>query len=137
MTEHASERQEITTAGSIRSVSNSSEMNSSDCDTGNVFLGIPEHLPEELITSLLSGQHIRVDRIVSHGHSSPADFWYDQDQHEWVMVLRGAARLQFQDHLLEMKPGDFVHIPAHQKHRVDWTSPDEQTVWLAVFYDCL
>jgi cupin 2 domain-containing protein len=136
MTEHAPKLKEITAQGSIRSDPNPSEMNSSVGDTGNLFRGIPEHLPEELTTSLLCARHVRVERIVSRGHSSPAGFWYDQNQHEWVMLLRGVARLQFDDHLLEMHPGDFVHIAAHQKHRLDWTSPDEQTVWLAVFYDC-
>jgi cupin 2 domain-containing protein len=61
-------------------------------------------------------------------------FWYDEDQHEWVVVLKGAARLRFEDEPVEMKPGDFVNIPAHRKHRVEWTTPDEPTVWLAVFY---
>jgi cupin 2 domain-containing protein len=136
MTDPALEFHEITVPAPTLSDGNSSEMSSSVRDTGNVLLGVPRHLPTELITSLLSAGHVRVERIVSQGHSSPAGFWYDQDEHEWVLVLRGAARLQFEDQSLEMKPGDFVHIPAHQKHRVEWTSPDEQTVWLAVFYDC-
>ena len=49
--------------------------------------------------------------------------------------MRGAARIRFEDGTVEMKPGDFVNIPAHQKHRVEWTTPDEPTIWLAVFYD--
>ena len=51
-----------------------------------------------------------------------------------MLVLKGAARLQFEGRLLEMRPGDFVNIPAHQKHRVAWTAPDEPTIWLAVHY---
>jgi len=27
-----------------------------------------------------------------------------------------------------------VDLPAKCRHRVDWTDPDEPTVWLAVFY---
>jgi mannose-6-phosphate isomerase-like protein (cupin superfamily) len=65
----------------------------------------------------------------------PADFWYDQARHEWVIVLKGAARLQFEDEVLEMTLGSFVNIPAHKKHRVDWTTPDEPTVWLGVRYN--
>jgi len=76
--------------------------------------------------------HIALDR--SLGHASPEGYWYDQDQHEWVVVLKGAARLRFEDETVEMRPGDFVNIPAHKKHRVEWTTPDEPTVWLAVFY---
>jgi cupin 2 domain-containing protein len=51
-----------------------------------------------------------------------------------VIVLKGAARLQFEDAMVEMKPGDYINIPAYKKHRVDWTTPDEPTVWLGVRY---
>ena len=100
----------------------------------NLLTDIPAHLPEELFTNLLNAPNVRIERIVSHGHSSPEGFWFDQDQHEWVLLLQGAARLQFEDNTIEMKPGDFINIPAHTKHRVEWTTPDEPTIWLAVFY---
>ena len=101
----------------------------------NLFEAVPSELPEELVTTLLSAEHVRIERIVSQGHSSPAGFWYDQQESEWVVVLQGAARLRFEDEALplELRPGDSLHIPAHRKHRVDWTTPDEPTVWLAVF----
>ena len=102
--------------------------------TTNLFTDLPANLPDELITTLLKAANIRIERIVSHGHASPEGFWYDQDEHEWVIVLKGAARLQFEDSIVELKPGDFVNIPAHKKHTVVWTTPDELTVWLAVFY---
>jgi cupin 2 domain-containing protein len=100
----------------------------------NLFADLPTHLPDELFTTLLESASVRIERIVSHGHASPAGFWYDQDQHEWVIVLKGAARLRFEDRIVEMKPGNFINIPAHQKHRVEWTTPDEPTIWLAVHY---
>ena len=100
----------------------------------NLFAEIPSLLQEELTETLVSAASLRIERIVSHSHASPEGFWYDQKEHEWVVVLRGAARLQFEDGLVELKPGDFVNIPAHRKHRVDWTTPGEPTVWLAVFY---
>ena len=100
----------------------------------NIFADLPSHLPEELVQTLIDAANVRIERIVSHGHASPADFWYDQAQHEWVIVLKGAARLQFEDGMIEMKVGDFVNIPAFKKHRVDWTTPDEPTVWLGVRY---
>ncbi len=101
----------------------------------NLFQDLPAQLPEERITTLLSAENVRIERIVSHGHSSPEGFWYDQQESEWVVVLQGAARLRFEDEAspTELRSGDFVHIPAHRKHRVDWTIPDEPTVWLAVF----
>ncbi len=98
----------------------------------NFFAAVPHHLPDELFTTLLGTAQVRIERIVSHGHASPEAFWYDQDQHEWVLVLKGPARLRFEDGEIEMKPGDFVNIPAHKKHRVEWTTPDEPTIWLAV-----
>ena len=100
----------------------------------NLLTDVPARLPEELAEILVENQHVRIERIVSHGNASPDGFWYDQDQHEWVIVLKGAARLLFEDETIEMKPGDFVNIPAHKKHRVEWTTPDEPTIWLAVHY---
>ena len=100
----------------------------------NIFDDLPPHLPKELVQILIRAGDVRIERIVSQGHTSPADFWYDQPQHEWVIVLKGAARLQFEDGMVEMKPGDFINIPAFKKHRVDWTTPGEPTVWLGVRY---
>src|SRR5262245_20386033 len=101
----------------------------------NLFSEVQENLPTELIEVVLSASAVRIERIVSHGQSSHEGFWYDQDQHEWVVVLKGAARLQVEDEVVEMKPGDFMNIPAHKRHRVEWTTPDGPTVWLAVHYD--
>ena len=102
----------------------------------NLFADLPQHWPDELVTTLLDATNVRIERIVSHGHASLEEFWYDQDHHEWVVVLKGAARLRFEDdeQPVEMKPGDFVNIPAHRKHRVEWTTQDEPTIWLAVYY---
>lgn len=100
----------------------------------NLFDDFPTDLPDELITTLLAAANVRIERVVSHGHASHDDFWYDQDQHEWVIVLKGAARLRFEDGIMEMTPGDFINIPAHKKHRVEWTTLDEPTIWLVVFY---
>lgn len=100
----------------------------------NIFDDLPQHLPKELVQILIRAADVRIERIISHGHVSPADFWYDQMQHEWIIVLKGAARLQFEDGMVEMKPGDFINIPAFKRHRVDWTTPDEPTVWLGVHY---
>ena len=105
--------------------------------TANLFDDIPSHMPKEVVQTLLQAGDVRIERIISHGHASAADFWYDQPQHEWVIVLKGAARLQFEDCMVEMKVGDFINIPAFKKHRVDWTTPDEPTVWLGVRYNAV
>jgi cupin 2 domain-containing protein len=100
----------------------------------NLFSDLSADLPEEVFTTLLQTPGLRIERIVSHGHKSSDGFWYDQPTGEWVIVLKGAARLEFEDSVLEMHPGDYVNIPAHTRHRVEWTSPDQPTVWLAVHY---
>lgn len=101
----------------------------------NLFAGLPERLPAELTDTLVQAKHIRIERMVSEGHSSPAGFWYDQEENEFSMLLQGAARLRFEDETVAMKAGDWLNIPAHRRHRVEWTTPDEKSVWLAVFYE--
>lgn len=103
----------------------------------NLFSNVPENLSDELVESLLESEGVRIERIVSYGHASPDNFWYDQHRHEWVVVLKGAAKLRFEgeDVPLEMGPGDYVNIPARTRHRVEWTTPDEPTIWLAIHYE--
>jgi len=103
----------------------------------NLYSDIPDSLPDELFDTLLNASGFRIERIVSHGHCSDEDFWYDQSEDEWIVLLKGAARLMMlneHDHAIpyELQPGDYLHIPAHTRHRVDWTDPDRHTVWLAV-----
>ena len=100
----------------------------------NLFADLPPDLPTEVFSTLVDSANARIERIVSQGHASPDGFWYDQNEHEWVVVLKGAARLRFEDEVVELKPGEFANIPAHRRHRVEWTTPNEPTVWLAVFY---
>ena len=102
----------------------------------NLFADISATIPEEIFQTLLTGSNLRVERIVSLGHSSPDGFWFDQNENEWVVLLKGAAKLRLEnaDELVEMQPGSFVNIPAHQRHRVEWTDPNEPTVWLAIHY---
>jgi cupin 2 domain-containing protein len=103
---------------------------------GNLFDDIPRPLREELVERIGGSGATRVERIVSRGQASPRDFWYDQDEDEWVVLLAGAARLRFEGEGgdVTLAPGDYVEIPAHTRHRVVWTDPTRDTVWLAVFY---
>lgn len=99
----------------------------------NLFDGIPSELPHEWFDVLAADGTVTIERIASRGHASPEAGWYDQDQDEWVLVVRGSALLVFDDgERLEMGPGDWVDIPAHRRHRVERTDPTETTVWLAV-----
>ena len=100
----------------------------------NLLSVLPDAIPREINEVLARAEHIRIERIISQGQASPDGFWYDQDENEFVLLVQGAARLQFEDGTVEMKPGDWIIISAHRRHRVDWTTPDEKSVWLAVFY---
>lgn len=100
---------------------------------GSLLAGIPRELPRELIEILVDRPGIRIERIVSRGQASPDGFWYDQERPEWVALFRGRARLRFEDgEEMEMGPGDHLLIEAHRRHRVEWTDPDVDTIWLAV-----
>ena len=104
--------------------------------TQYMFAGLVEQLDDERIDELVSDDGIRIERIVSTGQASPPGFWYHQAWAEWVIVLSGSASLLFEGetepHVLG--PGNFMNIPAHARHRVEWTDPDRPTVWLAVHY---
>ncbi|HZJ95371.1 MAG TPA: cupin domain-containing protein [Thiopseudomonas sp.] len=101
----------------------------------NIFELIPEQISEELFENIVTGENLRIERIISKGHSTADNQWYDQEEHEWVMVLKGQAKLEFADHsIVHLEAGSHINIPAHTRHRVAWTQPDTETVWLAVYY---
>ncbi len=101
----------------------------------NIFDNIPNKMPEEIFETMVDNKNVKVEKIISRGHSSPNSSWYDQDEDEWVLLLKGHAKLQFEnDEMLELLPGDYINIPANKKHRVEWTDPEDATIWLAVFY---
>jgi cupin 2 domain-containing protein len=102
----------------------------------NVFDAMPDPNEGEAFDVLLARPGLKIERIVSHGHASAPESWYDQPQAEWVIVLAGAARVRFEDEAeaRELRSGDCLEIEAHRRHRVDWTHPDEPTIWIAVHY---
>lgn len=92
----------------------------------------PPSGPEEF-TDLLARPGVRIERIVSTGQSTPEGSPYDQAHDEWVLLLRGAAGLWIEgDGERTLRPGDWLLIPAHSRHRVTWTATGEPTVWLAI-----
>ena len=103
---------------------------------GSLLAALPEQLGDESLEEIARGPGVRIERIVSHGHCSPPDFWYDQEGAEWVVVMSGRARLRFAGltATVELGPGDYVEIPAGARHRVEWTTAEEPTVWLAVHF---
>ncbi len=104
-------------------------------DNGNLLAGLPSPAAEELLTPLAEGGRFRLLRVVSTGQATPADQWYDQPENEWVVVLSGRAGLRIAGETTrELGPGDWLLLPAHRRHRVEWTAPDEPTVWLALHF---
>ncbi|MFM9939795.1 MAG: cupin domain-containing protein [Hyphomicrobiaceae bacterium] len=91
----------------------------------------------EISQTLVTGAGVCLERIVSFGQASPEGFWYDQTKAEWVTVLTGRARIRVADQAndITLGPGDTVLLPAHCRHRVEWTDPDQPTIWLALFVD--
>jgi cupin 2 domain-containing protein len=101
----------------------------------NIFDNIPATLPEELFEILLNQEFLKIERIVSQGHCTRIGEWYDQDWAEWVLLLQGEAILGYEDgNTITLQTGDYVLIPAHIRHRVEWTQPDSNTIWLAIHF---
>lgn len=101
----------------------------------NIFEALPETLDTEVFNTLVDSDQVKIERIISRGQQSPESGWYDQDKNEWLIVLTGEALLLFADgQSINMKAGDYLNIPAHKKHRVEWTTPETETIWLAVHY---
>jgi cupin 2 domain-containing protein len=105
-------------------------------DAGNLFADLPRALDTERADTLLAGGPFRLLRIVSTGQATPPGEWYDQDDDEWVVVLRGSAGVRFADEpgTRRLVPGDWLLIAAGRRHRVEWTTPDGPTVWLALHH---
>jgi cupin 2 domain-containing protein len=101
----------------------------------NIYQNLPFALPDECVDVLLTHQNVRIERIVSHDHSTPVGEWYDQTEHEWVMVLQGSGVIEYANgERVILNTGDYLYLPAHLKHRVASTSAHEQTIWLAIFW---
>lgn len=103
---------------------------------GNLFAGLPATAPDEIVTALAEGGRFRLLRIVSTGQATPPGEWYDQPEDEWVVLLSGRAGLRIAGETTkELGPGDWLLLPAHQRHRVEWTAVGQPSVWLSVHFE--
>jgi cupin 2 domain-containing protein len=101
----------------------------------NLFENIPKDLPDELFETLVKTGSVHIERIVSRGHTSPEEGWYEQEENEFVLVLKGAARLEFEDgRVVSLGVGDWLEILAGVRHRVVWTDPEGETIWVGMHY---
>lgn len=105
----------------------------------NLLNDLPAAGAEEVFHTLLRQPGVKIERIVSFGQASPPGYWFDQPDGEWVLLLAGEAKLLFEDEGVprDLRPGDWLDIAPHRRHRVDWTDPEQPTVWLAVHYSHL
>ena len=106
-------------------------------DIRNLFATLPQSLSEEVFEPIIEQKNFKLERIISHGQATPPGEWYDQERDEWVVLLSGSAGLNIEGQagILTMKPGDYILLPAHVRHRVEWTDEREVSVWLALHYD--
>ena len=89
----------------------------------NLLQALPDATQGEVFEALVDTGTVLIERIVSHGQASAPGFWYAQARAEWVLVLQGAARLQWDDgSLVALRAGDHLLIPA------------QPTVWVAVHF---
>jgi cupin 2 domain-containing protein len=104
--------------------------------SANLFADIPADLPDEVFETLVASGSLRIERILSRGHASPDGFWYCQEQAEFVLLLKGEAALAFAEPARTqiLQPGDWLLIESGCRHRVEWTKPDGDSIWLTVFF---
>jgi len=101
----------------------------------NILKDLPVPFPNEVFEDILKNDKLRIERIISQGQVSPSEGWYDQDENEWVLVLEGHAKILFDNEVVhDLQAMDYLYIPAHQKHKVLWSDPNQRTVWLAIFF---
>lgn len=98
----------------------------------NLLENIPDSSKDEIFETLISNDNVRIERIISYGQITPKDYWYDQDEDEFVLIIKGSAKILYKDGtIITLNTNDFLNIEAHQKHQVIYT--EDTTVWLAVF----
>lgn len=101
----------------------------------NIYDSQPRSTEVEFFEDLISESGFRLERIISEGHASPENFWYDQNENEFVLLLQGSAEISFEDgQTIRMSDGDYIIIPKHTKHRVEKTAPSKKTFWLTLFF---
>lgn len=102
----------------------------------NIFSEMPMHLTNESFDRILKQGGIEIERIVSKGHATPEGQWYDQNWDEWILLLQGKAILRVQNEVkpIHLQAGDYLLLPKHCRHRVEWTEPSLETIWLAIHW---
>jgi cupin 2 domain-containing protein len=103
---------------------------------GNIFAKMPRGKGREVVQELVGNKKLRLERIISTGQVTPVGVWLQDRRDEWVVVLKGKAVLRFEGRkgLMRLEAGDYLLIPRNTRHRVEWTRPGRETVWVAVYF---
>ena len=101
---------------------------------GNIFSNLPDSRKKEVFKSLFKSKNLKIERIVSNGQATTEGIWLKEKTAEWVILLKGKAKLLFKNskNTFILKPGDYIYIPRYTFHRVTWTNPKQKAVWLAI-----
>ena len=99
----------------------------------NIFSDLPSELSQEIFQNILNDNNFKIERIISKGQSTPFGQWLEQELNEWVILLQGSAELLFEENMqkIKLRPGDYLFIQSHTKHRVEATDKEKETIWLA------
>ena len=101
----------------------------------SILKDIPKDLKDEFFEDILVSENLQIERIVSYGHTSPKEGWHNQNKNEWVILIDGEAIISFKDSDdIKLKKGDYLNIERNVEHKVSWTKPKSETIWLAIFY---
>ena len=100
----------------------------------NIYKNVFIDKENEEFVDILKNEKVRIERIVSNGQSSANNFWYDQDENEFILLLEGSAIIEFEDNEVTLQKGDYLEIKAKVRHRVKETNKENPTIWLAIFY---
>lgn len=101
-------------------------------ETFNLLSNIPLSSNQEIFETITQNNNIKIERIISYGQTTAKDYWYNQEDDEFVVIIKGNAKITYEDgEIFDLKKGDSLYIKAHQKHQVTYTS--NPTIWLAIF----
>lgn len=105
-------------------------------ETNNIYTHLPPAQKTEVSEKIISNSGVKIERITSLGQATLPGKWLESKRNEWVILLKGKAKLRLRSHenIIHMEPGDHIYIPAGIKHRVEWTDPGQKSVWVAVMF---
>ncbi|MDO5725658.1 MAG: cupin domain-containing protein [Tissierellia bacterium] len=83
---------------------------------------------EERVSKLFENEKILIEKINSNcAPSGP----YNQEQDEWIVLIRGAAVIELEGEKIALEKGDSFFIAKNRAHKVLKTTDD--ALWLTVF----